>query len=302
VAEDLTGYAAQVASFRHSLWLWLGGAVVVLLAVQAAVLHWSLAPLRQVSDDIAAVERGQAQQLSGDYPKELSGLTRNINAFIANERRQIERHRNTLGDLAHSLKTPLAVVRGMVETARDIDRDELATQANRMSEIVEYQLRRAAAAGQRTLTQPVSVAANVDKLVNSLRKVYAVKPLAVEQNVPPDLHFYGDRGDLLEVLGNLLDNAFKWGRQTITLSAEALDAEPGRRHGLRLVVADDGPGIDAAMREQVMDRGVRLDGRIEGQGLGLAAVRDIVEAYGGRLSIASEPGCGAEIVVEFSAS
>ncbi len=300
VAEDLTNYNAQVESFRRSLWIWLGGAVVVLLLVQTAVLRWSLTPLREVAEEVAALEQGELSRLAGDYPRELSGLTRSINTFINNERRQIERYRNTLGDLAHSLKTPLAVIQGAMEAKQPVNPDEIAVQVDRMSEIVDYQLRRAAAAGKRTLTAPVSVPASVDKVVNSLRKVYSNRDIQVNQDISPGLKFYGDEGDLFEVLGNLIDNAFKWSHGQVIVRAEPItDAE--RRSGLRLYIVDDGPGIDESLREQVLKRGVRSDSRTAGQGLGLTSVQDIVEAYGGSLHIASHHGHGTEVLVEFPA-
>ncbi len=300
VVEDLANYTAQVESFRRSLWIWLGGAVVVMLLVQTAVLRWSLTPLRALAEDVAAVEQGELSQLADEYPRELSGLTRNINAFITNERRQIARYRNTLGDLAHSLKTPLAVIQGAMESKHPIKSVEVAAQVERMSEIVDYQLRRAAAAGRRTLTAPVSVPASVKKVITALCKVYADRNIQVEQKIRPGLKFYGDEGDFFEVLGNLLDNAFKWCRGHVIVRAGPI-TEPGRRSGVRLYVVDDGPGIDVSLREQVLKRGVRSDSRVAGQGLGLASVQDIVEAYGGAVHIVARGGRGTEVVVEFPA-
>ncbi len=300
VAEDPADFTAEVGSFRRSLWLWLGGAVLVLLAVQGAVLRWGLTPLRYVAEEISAVERGEQATLERDYPTELSGLTRNINAFIANERRQIERYRNTLGDLAHSLKTPLAVIRGLVETRQSANDDEIAAQVDRMADIVDYQLRRAAAAGRRTLAAPVDVGASVDKIVNSLRKVYAERELKVSVEVPPHLKFYGDEGDLLEVMGNLLDNAFKWAHERIAVHAES-DAVGARRPGVRLTVVDDGPGIPQDLRENAVERGVSSRDDTRGQGLGLAFVKDIIEAYGGSLDleVPGGGGRGTRVRVEF---
>jgi two-component system sensor histidine kinase PhoQ len=298
VAEDLADYDAQVESFRRSLWIGLGGVVVVLLLVQTAVLRWSLTPLREVAEEVAAVERGESSRLASEYPRELSGLTRNINAFITNERRHIDRYRNTLGDLAHSLKTPMAVIQGALETKQPIKPDEIAAQVDRMSKIVDYQLRRAAAVGKRTLTAPVSVLASVDKVINSLSKVYADRDIQVDQDVTRDLKFYGDEGDLFEVLGNLLDNAFKWSRGRVSVRAEPITGHE-HRSGVRLYIIDDGPGIDDSLREQVLKRGIRSDSRVAGQGLGLASVQDVVEAYGGLLHISSLDNRGTEVVVEF---
>ncbi len=300
IAEDPTNYESQVEGFRRDLWFWLGGAVVVMLLVQTVVLRWSLRPLREVAEEVAAVERGELSQLAGEYPRELSGLTRNINAFITNERRQMERYRNTLGGLAHSLKTPLAVIQGAMEAKQPVEPSEVLVQVDRMAEIVDYQLRRAAAAGKRTLTAPVSVPDSVTKVVNSLRKVHVNRNVQVVQDIRPGLKFYGDEEDLFEVLGNLLDNAFKWSDGRVVVHAEPIMVSK-HRPGVRLSVADNGPGIEDSLREQVLKRGVRSDGPAAGQGLGLASVQDIVAAYGGELQITARNGHGTEVVIEFPA-
>ncbi len=304
VAEDHREYMSQVNAFRRSISLWFGGAVVLLLAVQGAVLRWGLAPLREVAADIKAIEQGRRGQLTGRYPRELRGLTENINAFLRNEQNQSQRYRQSLDDLAHSLKTPLAVLRGTLDAQRwSADtRTEIAAQVDRMSEIVSYQLQRAAAANRRTLAVPVVVAPYVEKVVNSLHKVYANKSVEVEVKVDPELVFYGDTGDLMEVLGNLLDNAFKWCTGRVSVRAQPMRDSRFRRSGVRLTIDDDGPGIRAALREQVLRRGVKADQRVSGQGIGLAVVHEIVDAYAGKLEIDATTGPGTRVVAEFPPS
>lgn len=297
VAENLAGFNEQIAAFRHSLWGWLGGVAIILLAVQGFVLRWSLAPLRQVAEDLGAIESGRRQQLEGHYPREMRGLTDNLNALLASQREHLDRHRHTLGDLAHSLKTPLAVLRG--ELDKSIPSPELPTiigeQVRRMSEIVDYQLQRAATSGRLPLSAPLSVAAAAHKIVNSLNKVYADKQVNCQIQANEDANFHGEEGDLLEVLGNLLDNAYKWCAQHVAVTA-SLD----QNHGLQLSVEDDGPGITPQIADAVLQRGVRGDSSNPGHGIGLAIVQDIVRVYGGKLYIEKGPMLGgAKITLIF---
>jgi two-component system sensor histidine kinase PhoQ len=289
VAENMADFNGQINAFSHSLWGWLGGVALVLLTVQGVVLRWSLAPLRQAAEDLGAIESGKHQQLEGHYPREMRGLTDNLNALLASQREHLDRHRHTLSDLAHSLKTPLAVIRGELE--KGPTPAELPTiigeQVRRMSEIVDYQLQRAATSGRLPLSAPLSVANAAYKIVNSLNKVYADKRVSCQIQATEDAFFHGEEGDLLEVLGNLLDNAYKWCEQHVIVNAD-LD----QSHGLRLRVEDDGPGITPQKADAVLQRGVRDDSSNPGHGIGLAIVQNIVSVYGGRLHIEKSDALG----------
>jgi two-component system sensor histidine kinase PhoQ len=170
-----------------------------------------------------------------------------------------------------------------------------------MQDIVQYQLQRASA-GQATFMQPLPVADQLEKVLAALDKVYRDKRLEKHADVPDDVQFYGDKGDLLEVLGNLLDNAYKYGRSRIRVTASAVASSQHRRPGLTLEVEDDGPGIADAVRERVLKRGVRADSRVEGQGLGLAVVMDIITAYGGQLDLGRGADGGARVTATFPPS
>ncbi len=295
VAENMASFNEQRAAFRHSLWGWLGGVALVLLAVQGLVLRWSLAPLRQVAEDLSAIESGAHQRLEGHYPREMRRLTDNLNALLASQREHLDRYRHTLSDLAHSLKTPLAVIRGELEkTPSPVELPGLiGEQARRMSEIVDYQLQRAATSGRLPLSAPLSVAAAAHKIVNSLNKVYADKRVRCQIQAAEDAYFHGEEGDLLEVLGNLLDNAYKWCEQRVELNADL-----NQNRDLRLSVEDDGPGITPQKADAVLQRGVRDDSSNPGHGIGLAIVQDIVRVYGGKLLIEKSPALrGAKIAL-----
>lgn len=294
VAEHESALEEQMEVFRRTLWIWLGALGVGLLIVSAALLRWSLTPLRKVALDLARVERGEADRLSGTYPVELKGLTRSLNDFIESEREQRQRYRNTLSDLAHSLKTPLAVVRGELEDQRAADalRGVVDEQVRRMDEIVQYQLSRAATAGHKTFATAIALERLAEEVVQSLEKVYAARGVLCEFEIDPEARFYGEQGDLMELLGNLLENAFKWAERSVLLTVRRTGPVTARRRGLEIVVEDDGPGIPEDQVARLLERGQRGDERVQGHGIGLAIVRDIVRAYRGELHVGRSGNLG----------
>jgi len=295
-AEDRTPYEAEIARFRGSLWTWLAGAVIVLLAVQGMVLRWSLAPLRQVTREVAEIEAGRKRSLDGSYPHELQPLTQNLNLLVANSAAQLERYRNALGDLAHSLKTPLAVLRnqigGLPEDAGP--RKDLAEQIARMDRTVQYQLQRAAVSGRTALAPAVRIAPVAERIRRSMLKVYADKDIDFESAVDTHCWFRGDEGDLTELLGNLTDNACKWCNNRVRLSAVRTGPS------LTLTIEDDGPGLAQDALATLRARGARGDTSVPGQGIGLAIVDELVAGvYGGTLDVGTSALGGAAIVIVF---
>ncbi len=295
VAVSLSPYEEQLWQFRRQLLGWFVGLMLALLLTLAALLNWVLAPVRRMEREIHEVEEGRSETLGGGYPRELSGVATNLNALLLGERRRVGRYRDTLGNLAHSLKTPLAVMRSSLPVTPATA--ALGREIDRMNGIIEHQLKRAAASGGALLGQaPVELATLAADLRATLLKVYADKDLSIELAVAPAAQFIGDRGDLTELLGNLLDNACKWCRGRVRFSA-ALDPAADPRQRLALIIEDDGPGISAADRARVLERGVRADEKVPGHGLGLAMVHDTVDLYGGALAIDSSPLGGARLTV-----
>jgi two-component system, OmpR family, sensor histidine kinase PhoQ len=303
VSQTADSLISQVESFRFTMFLWLGGSALILLFAQVAVLRWGLTPLRQVAADLKHIEAGEADALEGEYPKELLGLTQNINSLISHGRASQERYRNSLGDLAHSLKTPLAVLQGAVDSQEQSAlREAVIEQLPRMDEIVRYQLQRASASGRSDVTRAQQVAPVVTKIINTLHKVYRDKKVSCSQELDRAAQFYGDKGDLMEFLGNLLENAFKYCEGSVLVRVVGQSTEPGIRSSLQIVIGDDGPGIPESERERVIGRGERQDQRQPGQGIGLSVADDIVRLYGGELKIGHSELGGAEITLGFGAN
>ena len=298
VMESVEGYQTELASFRNNLWGWLVLVGVALILVQALVMNWGLKPLGALAEDLEAIESGKRESLSADYPNELTGVTKNLNILISSERTQREKYRTTMADLAHSIKTPLAILKNgadqltakpeAVEEVRSIIDD----QVGRMDEIVGYQLERAMSDSSSLIKRAILVAPVIDKLQHAMQKVYPNTAIAIE--VSEDVTFFGDERDFMELMGNLIDNACKYGRASVALSARAIDESI-----LELTVEDDGPGIPTIRREQVLERGTRMDSRAPGQGIGLAVVTEIVDRYDGRIEIGDSNLGGVRITVSF---
>ena len=298
-AENLLATHKQIAHFRSNLWGWLGGVALILLAVQGTILRWGLAPLQIAANELSAIEVGKQQRLEHDYPGEMKGLTNNVNALLDHQQEHLERYRHTLGDLAHSLKTPLAVLQSAVDEEKSNAKivQTVQEQLNRMNQITEYQLQRAATAGQLPLKAPVSVHTIIEKVMNSLNKVYAEKQVLTHTDVKTEVVFHGDESDLMEIIGNLADNAFKWCKNRVSISAQLRRDSSDKSSTIVIRVDDDGPGIPRQMIHQVVQRGVRADQGISGHGIGLSVVQDIVRIYGGQLEISNSRYGGASITI-----
>lgn len=308
VVESAAPYYSEISNFRQSLWSWLGGVAALLLIIQVVLLRWGLSPLQKMAVALKEIEAGKKDQLEGTYPKELRGVTNNLNLLIEKERKQQERYRITLGDLAHSLKTPLAVVSSVMqslsiqESTRDSGASKQQLQAvneqlERMNQIVSYQLQRAVQTQHvSALSRQVDVARAAQRVLDALQKVYADKGMRVESHFEEGVRFYGDERDLMEVLGNVLDNAFKYGKSMLRITAVFL----ANGRGLNIKVEDDGPGIPESKQEFVLQRGARADTLVQGQGIGLAVVTDIITSYKGTIQIDNSTMGGACIDIRFT--
>ena len=282
-AEDRARVDETVSRFRTVLWRWLALAGLVLLLSLIVLLIQPLLVLRRVAGEVADVEAGRADRLRGRYPRELEPLTANLNALLETERTNVEQYRRALGDLAHSLKTPLAVIGTQLDDEA-VDLQSLRETVEQMRVRVRDELDRALRSGRRTMRALVGVRPVLARAIRTLGKLY--HDVAFELEVEASLAANVEERDLLELVGNLAENAAKYGARRVRVEAHQGTASL-RRRGLRICVEDDGPGMDSKEFERMLQRGVRGDQRdrerVEGQGLGLAIVERIVSGYDGRV-------------------
>lgn len=276
VVEDRTAFDREIAIFARTLWAWLGGAGVLLLLAQILLLQWGLSPLAKVAAEIRGIEDGAQERIEGRYPTEIKPLTDNLNTLIQQERVRQGRYKEALSFLAHSLKTPLAVLRNALGEPRELP-ETVRQQVARMDDIVQHQLGRAGAGGATRFAPPVLLAPVLDRVRDALVKVYAERGLTLTTDCTPDLRWRIDEGDLFEIIGNVMDNAAKWARTRV-------DARAWREDGrLHLRIEDDGPGFKDT--QSVLQIHVRGDERVPGHGVGLAVVNDLVASHHGELKL-----------------
>ncbi len=294
VLEDSVALERELAAFQQTLWTWLGGAGLLLLASQAALLQWGLAPLRRVAQELQHIENGEQTEVQQHYPSEIAALTDNINTLIRQERVRQTRFKEALSYLAHSLKTPLAVLRSALEEPERLP-DTVAEQVARMDTIVQHQLGRAAASGKARFVPFVALAPVLTRIRDALAKVHVDKDLDFTLDCPADLQWRIDDGDAFELLGNLMDNAAKWTRHRV---AVRMRAEP---LGLQIQVDDDGPGFPDDT-DAMLQLHVRGDEKVAGHGVGLAMVNELVASHQGTLVLTRSDWGGARVVVTLPAA
>ncbi|HKO55687.1 MAG TPA: ATP-binding protein [Thermoanaerobaculia bacterium] len=240
-----------------------------------------------VRNGVASLRSGEGKRLEGGGLAELEPLVRDMNALLDHRERVVRRALATAGDLAHGLKTPLAIV---AQEAERLDAATIAEQVERMRRQVEVHLARAGASGSGApYGAHVELRPIAERLVRTMGRLYAEKGHDFAMDIPESCTLRCETEDLEEMLGNILDNACKWARSAVTISASSTPA------GVAIVVDDDGPGIDAAIRERVLQRGVRADEASPGSGLGLAIVNDLVDLYGGSLTLDTAPRGGLRV-------
>jgi signal transduction histidine kinase len=282
----------------------VGGMSVVALGLLAAGLtqvRTGMSPLIRLRARLAGVRDGRQQRVEGDYPSEVAPLVSDLNALLDDRERSIVRAQSKAGDLAHGLKTPLAVLAQEADRAAAAGHHDLAAtvhqQVERMRRQMDYHLIQARAVASGThLASSCSVAGSVEGLVRTLRRLHADKELLVEAEVAAEHAVRARREDLDEMLGNLLDNACKWARSRVIVRSAAVGPS------LVVLVEDDGPGLPEALRAVVGRRGVRADETAPGTGFGLAIVRDLAELYGGTLALSDSPLGGLRARIELPAS
>ncbi|MGD8511291.1 MAG: ATP-binding protein [Gammaproteobacteria bacterium] len=296
VSSSLRGLHAQVARYRT----WLGGGfaalLMILLGIQLVLLRYLMRPLGRAASEVREIQDGRLRKLSDGYPAEIQALSSSINRLIDSERSRTRRYRESLDNLAHSLKTPLAVIRSHLESG-PTEPAVLDEQVRRIQDIVDYQLRRAATAGPSLAGERHPVSPAVQQVLDALARAHHDREVIVSTELEAGAEFPGGRDDLLEILGNLLDNAFKFCRSRVAVKIATTGDADRDRGELRIIVGDDGPGLAETERVRLLDRGVRGPVEGAGQGIGLAVVTDIAESLGGSVSLGDSSLGGAEISV-----
>jgi len=304
VAGDAQEVEDEAQSFDRALAITLGVLAVVLLLTTMFQVRFGLAPLKRISQSLAAIRAGTSERLEGQFPEEIAPLARETNALIDANREIVERARTHVGNLAHALKTPLSVI---VNEAVARGEDPLATkvreQAAVMRDQVQHHLERARIAARATVVGTVTeVAPVVTALARTMEKIHRDRGIAIDVEAQRETRFRGERQDLEEMIGNLVDNACKWAQSRVAIEVLAAPADTAEATAsLRVVVDDDGPGLTPSERErvQVARRGNRLDETKPGSGLGLSIVTDLAALYGGALTLGTAPigGLRAELVL-----
>jgi signal transduction histidine kinase len=302
VAGDAAEIAEETRSFDQALVVTFSILAAVLLLTTMFQVRFGLAPLKRISDSLAAIRSGSAERLAGKFPEEIAPLARETNALIDANKEIVERARTHVGNLAHALKTPLSV---MVNEAAARGRDPFALkvleQADIMRDQVARHLERARLAARLTVVGSVTdVAAVVTALARTMEKIHREKNIAIEVHADEQARFRGERPDLEEMAGNLVDNACKWASSRVMIEVVTERPDPASAsHIVRIVVDDDGRGLSPSEREQVAKRGRRLDETKPGSGLGLSIVVELAGLYGGGLTLGTAPigGLRAELVL-----
>jgi signal transduction histidine kinase len=304
VAGPLDWFEETVAKFRARLTTALALVGLGLLGATVFQVRFGLLPLRRIERGLASIRSGQAERLEGQLPAEIEPLQSELNALIESNQDIIERARTQVGNLAHALKTPLAVITNEARGDHSMLGAKVAEQAQLMRDQIGHYLDRARIAARAGVIGRVTpVEGVVEALVRTVEKIHSEKGIAISFNVQPEAKFQGEKQDLEEMLGNLLDNACKWGESRVYLTATVeAPANALYRKQIRIAVEDDGPGVSAEQRAKIGKRGMRLDETKPGSGLGLSIVSDLAASYRGRLTLDASRHGGLQAVIELPAA
>jgi signal transduction histidine kinase len=302
VAGDAAEITEETRSFDQALIITFSILAAVLLLTTMFQVRFGLAPLKRITRSLAAIRAGTAERLEGKFPEEIAPLARETNALIEANKEIVERARTHVGNLAHALKTPLSVVvNEAVARGRDPLAEKVLEQADIMRDQVARHLQRAHLAARATTVGSITdVAPVVTALARTMGKIHRERGVTIDVRADQEARFPGERPDLEEMIGNLVDNACKWASSRVSVEVARERPDPASdKQALRIVVDDDGRGLSPFEREQVAKRGRRLDETKPGSGLGLSIVVDLAGLYGGGLTLGSAPlgGLRAELVL-----
>jgi signal transduction histidine kinase len=298
IAGDATEIDEDSNDFDVALGITLAAIGIAFLLTVLFQVRFGLRPLARISERLAAIRSGRAARLEGEFPREIAPLAGELNALLDANREIVERARTHVGNLAHALKTPLSVLRNEASTKDDPLAAKVQEQVAVMHDQVQRHLERARIAARvAAITEATDVAPVITGIARSMEKIHHERALKIETHAENGLQFRGERQDLEEMLGNLVDNACKWAGSRVEVGAEPAQENAAERSYLRLTVDDDGPGLPPEAR--VPERGRRLDESRPGSGLGLSIVLELASLYGGKLELSTAPlgGLRAELLL-----
>lgn len=303
VAANTNEVERQVWHFQIILIITFVILALGLAGASVLQVQFGLRPLRSLQDQVAAIRRGEREKIEGRFPDDLAPLAGELNLLIAANREILERARTQVGNLAHALKTPLSVLLNEANTESGSLADKVRDQVTVMRDQVTWYLDRARAAARAAV---IGASTEIEPVVNSLLrtfgKVYGERNIEFHGRISADLRFRGEKQDLQEIIGNLLDNAGKWASNRVELSAAALPESADSRASIELFIDDDGPGLPEGSRQEALARGKRLDETKPGSGLGLAIVADLVAGHGGEIALEESPLGGLRVRLRLPAA
>jgi two-component system sensor histidine kinase PhoQ len=298
-AEGSGRLDSQVAAFRHTLWRWMSISLLLIVAVQLLLLLVFMRPLRKLAREVREIESGHRSVLSDRYPKELRVLSSNLNRLLDWERERGRKYQNAIADLAHALKTPISALQARLQSQRSVDREALLSDVRQVDNLLARQLERISIATRGVMQPWIRILPVIERVCGSVQRLYSTPKTALKIAIAcePDLKVQVEERDLTEILGNVIENAAKYGSGKISITATRTN-DMIRGQGVRVTIHDDGPGIEAQKFEYLLQRGVRGDQRHEsqGQGLGLAIVADLMDSYSAQIQLGNSEYLGGAAI------
>ncbi|MCL1079784.1 GHKL domain-containing protein [Parashewanella spongiae] len=300
ILKDAHGFSKEYQLFSKHTYVMLMLILTITFILLLTGTIWAMQPFRKMSSELNQMRQGKAHKLSKDYPSEFHGVSEAINRLMQQSHSQQQRYKNTIDDLAHSLKTRLSAIKALVEDKviqKQQIQDQVVELVYQMDDKVQYHLRRALV-GKSSLKDEVTEAAPiVNELIPTLQKIYFEKEIQVTADIPSKVAFPGSKDDFIELCGNILENAFR-----LCLRQIHIEIASDEHETFHLTVEDDGPGISDEIKQTIMERGVRADTKHPGNGIGLAICQEIILSYSGKISIEESRFGGAKIKTSFPKS
>ncbi|MEZ4703913.1 MAG: ATP-binding protein [Bdellovibrionota bacterium] len=288
VYETPTEFQRYLRKFRHILWILLPAMGFLVILIQVVLIRWGLKPINTMGEQIKLVTQGSQEKILGSYTRELETLKQSINHLIEYEHIQYQQIKQSLRNIAHSLKTPSAVIETIIEK-EDFDsskKQAMQDQMNKIRSTVDYYLHRASLERKRLFVAPLRIHPLLTSLLSGLQKLYESKGIHLTWDCKEETHVSMEKEDFMECFGNLIENAFKYCTSKISVRVE------NKEHQAFFVIEDDGPGISETLKEKIFQRGFRIDESVEGQGLGLSIAYELIQTYRGSIEVSSSQTWG----------